>query len=226
MSLRIAITRAEPDAHATAQRVKEMGGTPILAPLLRIERHPFDTNITGAQALLFTSTNGVLAFAEASTQRDVKVITVGNATADAALKAGFKHVRSANGDVGALAEVAGKVLDPSGGKLIHIAGEQTAGDLIGALTQAGFTAERRSAFEAKQVEQAPPALRERVDVVLFHSARAVDAYVRVGAPDSAQRIAACLGPRISGEALRLPWKKIVVAPAPREEALLHAAFAA
>ena len=158
MTLRIAITRAEPEAHVTARRVQELGGVPIVAPLLTIERRAFDTNIDGVQAILFTSTNGVFAFAEATRERPPQVITVGNATAEAAVKAGFNNVRSANGDVGALAEVAGKVLQPNGGKVLHVSGEHTAGDLVGALTQAGYRAEQRLSFESKQVEKMPPGL--------------------------------------------------------------------
>lgn len=227
MSRRIAITRAEPEARVTAERVRERGGVPIIAPLLTIEPRPFDANLGSAQALLFTSINGVVAFAGATAIRDVAVITVGNATADAAMKAGFRNVRTANGDVGALAEVAGKVLDPKGGKVIHVSGMHTAGDLVGALRRAGFEAEHRIAFEAVQAKQLPNVLvTEDIDVMLFHSARAAEAYFLERSPRAAERIAVCLGPRIAEVAQKILWKRLIVAPAPREDAILDAAFAA
>ena len=60
--MRVAITRALPDAERTAARLSALGVTPVLAPLLSIVPCGYDTNTEGAQALIFTSSNGVRAF--------------------------------------------------------------------------------------------------------------------------------------------------------------------
>lgn len=224
MILRVAITRAEPEASASAARVRAMGAEPILAPLLSIEPVRFDTNMSGVQALVFTSSNGVRAFAAASGDRGHPVLAVGDATAEAARSAGFTDVRSADGDVTALAALAQTKLNPRAGKVLHISGAHVAGDLAGALSHAGFEADHRIAYEARAASSLPMALRGPVDVVLFHSARAAETYLALGAPDSERRIAACLSPAVAAVAGQTAWARLIVAPRPRENDLLKAAL--
>ncbi|MEQ1707860.1 MAG: uroporphyrinogen-III synthase [Terricaulis sp.] len=224
MSLRVAVTRAQPEADATAARLRAMVAEPVLAPLLHIAPRTFDTNLAGVQALLFSSSNGVRAYGHASAARDIIAMSVGDATAAAARDAGFADVRSADGDVAALAALARATLNPGGGKLVHISGAHAAGDLAGALKGAGFEAERRVAYEAQAVTALPPALEAPIDIVLFHSARAAETYIALGAPHAHRRITACLSPAIAEAAARVNWARLIVAPRPREEALLEAAL--
>jgi|CXWL01.1.fsa_nt_gi uroporphyrinogen-III synthase len=225
MSLRVAITRASPGAEETARRVRAMGAAPVLAPLLIIEPRAFDADVRGAQALLFTSAHGVRAFAAASRVRDCVVLTVGDASADAARVAGFTQVHSANGEGSALATLSKRRLDPEQGALLHFSGANVAGNLVGALEAAGFRAERRIVYHAQAVEALPPALAGPLDLVLFHSPRAAEIFLRFGAPGAAALIAACLSPAVAAAAGAAPWRNLIVAPAPREDALLEAAFA-
>lgn len=226
MTLRVAVTRALPDAEATAAKLRRLGAEPVVAPLLTIVPCGYDTNVEDAQAIIFTSAAGVRAFPDAHNQRARPVLAVGEATAEAARDAGFVDVRSADGDVVKLAALAKGTLDPSDGKLIHIGGEHVAGDLSGELVQAGFTIERRTAYAAVAVAALPANLHERLDIVLFHSARAAETMARLGAPQAEARIAACLSESVAKTAAQSAWKQIVVAPAPREDALLRAALEA
>jgi uroporphyrinogen-III synthase len=222
--MRVAITRALPEAERTAERVRARGAETIVAPLLTIVPCAYDTNTEGAQALLFTSSNGVRAFPDVRGARDRLVLTVGDATAEAAHEAGFVNVRSAGGDVHALAALAMASLDPAKGKLIHIAGDHIAGDLGGALRAAGFEVERRLAFASVAASALPAVFSEPLDAVTFHSPRAAETFVTLGAPKSAELIAACLSEAIAETARAVPWKRLIVAPAPREDALLDALF--
>jgi uroporphyrinogen-III synthase len=222
MTLRVAVTRAPPQAEATAMRLRMLGYDPVLAPLLTIETRTFDTNVEGVQALLFTSANGVWAFAAASDVRDVLALCVGDATAAAAREAGFRAALSADGDAAALTALAQDKLDPHGGRLVHVAGAHVAGDLVGSLAAVGFTVERRIAYEARAAAKLPQAFDERLDVVLFHSARAAETFLRLGAPNANRLTAACLSPAVAAAAAGPPWKAVVVAPAPRDDALLQA----
>lgn len=219
--LRVAITRALPEAEATAARVRELGGAPVIAPLLTIVPCGYDTNIEDAQALVFTSINGVRAFPAIREAQDKIILAVGDATAAAAHAAGHKDVRSADGDVASLAALAKTILDPTKGKIIHIAGEHIAGDLAGVLQTAGYQIERRTAYAAVQASTLPPQLKEPLDIVLFYSARAAEAFVAFGAPNSAQLTAACMSPGVAEKAATAAWKRIIVAPAPREDDLLR-----
>lgn len=220
--MRVAITRAMPEAEATAARLKAHGAAPVIAPLLRIEARAFDADVGHAQALLFTSLNGVRAFAAANPARDARVLTVGDVTARAARAAGFADVRSADGDVAALATLARGTLDPAGGTLVHVGGADLAGDLAGELSAAGFKVERRIAYAAAPVGALPDAFSTSLDAVLFYSARAADVFLQFGAPGAARLTAACMSPGVAEKASQTRWKTIIVAPAPREDALLAA----
>ena len=102
---RVWITRAEPGAARTAARLRDMGFEPIVAPLLAIEQlTPPVPDLATFAALAFTSVNGVAAFAALTPGRDLPVFAVGDATAQAALDAGFADVRSIAGGIEAWRE--------------------------------------------------------------------------------------------------------------------------
>jgi uroporphyrinogen-III synthase len=222
MMLRVAITRAEPEASRTAARVRARGAEAIVAPLIAIVPCGYDTNTEGAQAIIFTSTNGVRAFPDARGARDRLVLTVGDATAEAAREAGFNDVRSADGDVNALVALAKRELDPARGKLIHIAGDHVAGDLGGELRAAGFSVERRLAYASVAAAPLPPALNGPLDIVLFHSPRAAQRFIELGAPNAANLVAGCMSAAIAEAAGKVSWRRIITAPRPREDDLLAA----
>ncbi|MBL8544142.1 MAG: uroporphyrinogen-III synthase [Hyphomonadaceae bacterium] len=226
MSLRIAITRALPDAERTASAIRARGGEPVIAPLLSIEARAFDTNLDGVQALLFTSAAGVRAFAEASGERARPVLCVGDATAETARAGGFLDVRSADGDAQALAALAAQSLDPRAGKLLHVSGADIASDMIGPLRAAGFSAERRIAYEAAAAASLPPAFGGPLDVVLFYSARAARTFVALDAPGAGALTAGCMSPNVAKAAEPERWKRVIIASSPREDALLAAIFPA
>ena len=222
--MKVAITRAAPENARTAERVRAMGHEPILAPLIAIEPVAFGAALDGVQALLFTSINGVRAFASASAARNVRVLTVGDATATRARDAGFADIRSADGDIAALAHLAQAQLDPHAGALIHISGEDIAGDLLQPLRGAGFHIERRVAYAARAAKTLPDAFDRPLDLVLFHSPRAIGVFLDLGAPNAPRMTAGCLSHTIAARARTITWSNIIVAPAPREDVLLKAAL--
>jgi len=133
---RVWITRAEPGASATAERVAALGHMPVVAPLMRID--PVEApqvDLRGVVALAFTSANGVRAFAAAEPSRNLKVFAVGAGTAAAVKAAGFRQVLSADGDVAALAQrIAARKLELGDGAVLHPGAAEPAGDLVGDLT--------------------------------------------------------------------------------------------
>lgn len=224
MTLRVAITRALPEALNTAGRVRALGHEPVLAPLLTIEPCAFDTGLDGAQALLFTSSTGARAYAAGSAARDLPVLAVGDMTAQAARDAGFADVRSAGGDVEALTALVKATIDRAAGKLVHISGAQVAGDLVARLAGAGFNVERRVAYDARAATTLPTGFSEQLDLVLFHSPRGAAAFVALGAPGAERLTAVCLSSAVAEAARAVAWGRVIVAPAPREDALLRAAL--
>jgi len=172
---RIWITRAQPGADSTAERVRALGHEAVVAPLLAVRALPdVQVDLRGVAALAFTSANGVRAFADATGERGLKVFAVGSATAQAARRAGFKLVLSADGDVDALAEGIAVRRSELRGAVLHPGAAEPAGDLAGALEKHGVEARRLILYESAPLsldDEAAEALGH-CDVVLLHSPRA------------------------------------------------------
>lgn len=171
---RILVTRSEPGASQTAERLKAAGYAPIVEPVFAIE--PIETVLPDFDALAFTSANGVREFAKLSSRRDTPVFCVGARTADEALYVGFGNVASANGDVEALGTlIEDRLLKPA--RILHTGNEEARGDLTGRLRAAGFAAEFVAIFRAAPAPGPGPVLRAHLagkpgfDAVLIHSPR-------------------------------------------------------
>ena len=187
MTGKILITRPEEDAKPLADALAARGLATLVEPLLAIRvladaAGPLAQDIDGAQAILFTSANGVRAFGELSPRRDIGVLAVGDATASAARAAGFTAVESAAGDVGDLARLARQRLKPEAGPVFHAAGSAVAGDLARLLGEGGFTLRRRMLYESQPATDFTPAAREvlltgQVDQVVLFSPRTAATFV-------------------------------------------------
>ncbi len=223
---RVWITRAEPGASATAERVSALGHTPVIAPLMRIE--PVEApqiDLRGVAALAFTSANGVRAFAAAEPSRTLKVFAVGAGTAAAAKAAGFRDVLSADGDVAALAQrIAARKLELGGGAVLHPGAAEPAGDLVGDLTAAGIQARGLTLYDSVEVAPDPAVLEglADIDVVLVQSARAARALgLALRKRDAAHLRLLCLSPAVAKPLARAKVREVVRAPFPIEAALLN-----
>ncbi len=228
---RILITRPLEDAEALAARLATLGHAVLIEPLLEI-RH-FDhalPDLNEFQALLFTSANGVRALVRGSVARDIPVFSVGKATADTAIHAGFPNVSSADGDVEALARLVIGRCRPEAGPLLQIAASERAGDLAGRLEAAGFAVRRDVRYEARPATALTPALTAalaagEVDAALLFSPRTALALARLlavaGLAESGRSVTAvCLSAAVAAAAAEIPWKAVRVAARPDQEALL------
>eukprot|EP01041_Mallomonas_annulata_P032007 gene32007-54419_t len=172
------ITRAHPGADTTAERVRALGHDAVVIPLLAVQILPDVTvDLQGVAALAFTSANGVRAFADKSGERGLRVFAVGAATAQAARKAGFKSVLSADGDVAALAEGIAVRRNELRGAILHPGALDLAGDLAGALEKHRVETRRLTLYETVPTQLTPEAAERvvRCNAVLLHSERAAQA---------------------------------------------------
>lgn len=216
-SSRVWITRAQPGADRTAARVVEAGFEPVVAPLLTIRHLVVIPDLTGIDAVAFTSRNGVSAFAALSPDRSRPVLAVGDATAQAAREAGFSNVRSAAGDIHALAALIRS--EGSGLSILHPHAVQPAGDLTAEVGRAARIVSL-PVYEAIITNSAAP---NDWAVVLLHSPRAAQALAGRLSPEAANhRIAVTLSRAVAAPLLGLPFSEIRIAATPDENALLTA----
>ena len=218
------ITRAQPGADATAERVRKLGLEAIVAPLLEV-RPIADAalDLTDVCALVFTSANAVAAFARRSDVRNLRVFTVGDATALAARAQRFASVLSAQGDVKALAAALASRRRELAGVILYPAAAEPSQDLAGALAAVGLGVRQTALYET--VELAPgEALAARlpeIEGVLVHSAKAARALAAWLKQHPAPHLAAfCLSPQVARPLSRAALAIRVAAPAPNETALL------
>lgn len=223
---RVWITRAEPGAAATAERVAALGHTPRVAPLLRVV--PVESprvDLGGVAALAFTSANGVRAFAAVESSRALKVFTVGAGTAAAAKAAGFRDVLSADGDVAALGQrIAARRLELGAGAVLHPGAAEPAGDLVGDLTAAGLQARALVLYDSVEVTPDPAFLDglADIDVVLVQSPRAARALaLALRKRDAGHLRLLCQSPAVAKPLARAKVREVVRAPFPIEAALLN-----
>jgi len=230
--MRILVTRPSEDGARLVKQLAALGHEAVLAPLLDIETIAGDAlALQGVQALVFTSANGVRAFAQRSTERALPALCVGDATGREAQAAGFRDVKSAAGDVAALAQLLEAELDPQAGALLHPAGSKVAGDLAGLLQKAGFCYRREVLYRANKAETLPKTARDAlaagtVDGVLLYSPRTAHAFVRlVEAAGLDKRLsgvsAYCLSPAVAEAVEGLGWARVLVAVRPDQDALLN-----
>jgi uroporphyrinogen-III synthase len=231
-TMRVLITRPREDAEALAAILRAEGVEPVVAPLLAIRAAADGAlDLAGVQALLFTSANGVRAFARRTAVRALPVFAVGDATARAAKDAGFARVESAAGAVNDLAALVRARLDPARGALLHGAGADVAGDLAGVLGAWGFAVRRVVLYRAAKARRLPEAVTRplaegALDGVLFFSPRTAATFVSLArqagvVPSLARLDALCLSEAVAAAVREVAWRAVAVAIRPDQPALLQ-----
>ncbi len=232
--MKILVTRPEPDASRLAQRLKAAGHDPLIEPLMSVEYLEASAELPGAlkdaQAIAFTSANGVRALARCYTGRHLPVFAVGDATAAAARQAGFSTVHGAAGDVDHLAADIAARLDPGAGSIVHIAGSVVAGDLQGTLAAHGFQVDRHVLYAMTASASLSPEViaqitRASLEAALVYSPRSgrilVDLVNKAGLQEACQAITCyCLSANVAAAVADLPFANCLVAATPDEAALM------
>ena len=197
---RLLLTRPLRQSQSMLEAVTAQGWAPVICPLIEI--HPVPTpelTLRGVAWLIFTSANGVRAFADRSPVRDIPTLVVGSATASAAKEAQFESVAEGGGDSAALIDRVQRDIDPAGGPLLHVRGKRVAGDIAGALRQRGYDMRESTLYEARAAEaltlEAANALRAgQIQVAAFYSPRTARIFARLagGVPPEGLRAAEAL----------------------------------
>ena len=179
--MRVVVTRPQADSERTAVALEALGHEVLVAPLMRIE--PVAVDLAGTwSAIVITSANALQAVpATADGVKPLPVFAVGDRSAEAARRAGFAEVSSANGDIkGLLRLVAARAVGAKA-PLLYLAGEDRAGDLVAQLAARGIEAEMKVVYRIV-AEVFPPVLAAAlesgdVDAVLHFSRRSAELFV-------------------------------------------------
>jgi uroporphyrinogen-III synthase len=227
------VTRPREEAQGLAAALALRGVGAVVEPMMEVQYCAAAAlDLTTVQAILCTSANGVRALARATGERGLPLLAVGEATAARARAEGFTAVASAGGAVPDLVRLAAARLQPEDGRLLHVAGNVVAGDLVGALRTHGFVIERKVLYEARPAEalsaSAVRTLRCRaIDFALFFSPRTAAIFVQLA---NRAGVAACcrtttalsISPAADAALADLSWRDRRVAERPIQSALLDA----
>ena len=186
--MRLLVARPQPEADATAEKLRALGHAVLVAPLLRIK--PVEADLSGDwSAVIVTSINTLRAI---KPERLKPFITlplfgVGDRSARAAQDLGFRDVRSAQGDAQALAALIVKNKPAGSRPLLYLAGEDRAADIAAALAPHGIAVTLKEVYRAVATGY-PPELfaaveQGRIDAVLHFSRRSAEHYLS-GARDA------------------------------------------
>jgi len=229
--MKLLVTRPALDAGPLSDLLTAAGHTVLLDPLLSIRfRDRSVLDLDGATGLLFTSGNGVRAFAALSKVRNLPVYAVGDRTATLARELGFAGVESADGDVAALVALVRLHRKPEDGLLVHVSGHDVAGELAQSLEGAGYSIRRAVLYDAEPAADLAPATRTALgtgtlDGVLLFSPRTARHFVALmhlsGLSGRSQRMTAwCLSPAVAKALDGLKLAQVLVASEPTQSALL------
>ncbi len=230
--LRVLNTRPTEDAAELYKLLGEIGYEVISEPLLTVRFNGSNPPpINSFQAVLFTSRNGVRAFAHASDERDTMAFAVGDATSREAEIIGFDAVQNAAGNLENLVALVMAQLNPRNGPLLHISANVAAGNLSSRLNTAGFDVEKSVLYEtvaSKKLSTRTKKLlkNNKLDVILLFSPRTARTFV--GLLRQAELldfcnglIVVCLSEAVAAEVEDIAGLRILTANEPNLESVLQ-----
>ena len=229
-SVPIIVTRAEPGASKTVAHLEARGLNVVHAPMLTLEPLP-QTELpdpTRLGGLVFTSANGVRAFAERQKDRSLTAWCVGPATANAAREAGFSDIRESAGNAVDLANYIAKHAGPMDRPLLHVANEAATGTLKQTLKGHGFDVVFAPLYAMRPSDELPDRVsalmtEDKPAIVLVHSAKGAAAFAgltETASPDHWKLVG--ISEQACTPLAAFAPERIYVADAPNEDGLMRA----
>jgi uroporphyrinogen-III synthase len=220
---RILVTRPEPGASRTAERLRNAGFEAVVLPLTRIERLPFELPDGPFDGLVVTSAQA-LAVVNVSYFAALPVVAVGDTTANAARQAGFKLIETGLGSVESVVALAASTFEPNS-RLLYLCGKVRRPELETLLRQAGFSIVAAETYNAQPLKHQPGKLAgilgdKPFDAVILLSAVAAELFNQhVSKPQFSNALLVCFSQRIADAAGRFD-RPIAVTEDATEDSLM------
>ena len=235
--MRMLITRPEPDAQATQERLAALGIAAEIAPVMsRQTLHAHLPPPEGFAAVALTSTNALRALADLVTLHpllDKPVFAVGERTAREARQLGFNTVTAADGTLDTL--VTTIALARLDGPIFYPAGRHLSGDLAHALAPQGLMVVTVPVYEMVAETSLPDGIGSDLasggfGAVLFYSRRTAEIFVSLTngtIPLEVRRTlpVICLSENVARPLLDARFNRVLLADHPSEDAMMALALA-
>lgn len=217
--MRVWVTRPQPQADATAEKLRALSHDPVIAPLTAIVPRAAKMPIT-ASFIALSSANA-LRFVEPEALHlllNVPVFAVGDRTAAVATERGFTDVTSANGDVEALVKLTLARTHP-GDTIHYLCGQPRRSDFEDAMQQSG---RRIVIVETYEAAPLPPDVANlgHIDAVLLYSQASANIFAAISSQFPRAALI-CMSSRVADAVDGLD-RPIIVADRPTEDAMYAA----
>lgn len=227
MPYKCLIIRTMPLALQTAQAVTDLGYEPIVLPAAILKPTENLIEASNIQAFLVTSPNAPPLSKIKREMLSIPVYAVGDKTAKACDDLGFESVISAGGDAAALAVLVADRLSPKNGALLHLRGNEVAGDVNGLLSACGFDVKSVTVYETIEnpnfKSELPDILRNYEGIILFHSPKGAMRFKEAMAQCNLEKWRGVAISKAAASPLEdFGFKDLVIAQMPNENALLAA----
>ncbi len=229
--MHVLVTRPLPDGERTAATLRSQGHDVLLVPLMQV--CPVPARLAGRwSAVIITSANAlrVLSPTQLAPLLSLPLYAVGRRSAEVARAAGFREVRSPQGDARDLVELIVERYADEDASCLYLAGEEQAADVEGALAQRGIAARTVVVYRNMTVGF-PPELfaaveQGSIDTVLHFSRRSAENYLAgaraaglLGRALAPRQL--CLSPQVAAPLAAAGAGRIAIASRPDETALLE-----
>lgn len=235
--MRMLVTRPEPDAQATRDRLAALDIDALAAPLMTRRNLPANLpSPQGFAALALTSTNALRALADRKAHEpflEMSVFAVGRRTAHEARLLGFTDVTPAEGTLGSL--VTTIALARLEGPVFYPAARHMSGDLAQALAPHGLMVVTVPVYEmvaqpALPEDAASALARREIGAVLLYSRRSAEIFCTLAGaaipPDQRRGLPMlCLAENVAAPLLENHFSRVLLADHPSEEAMMALALA-
>lgn len=171
----VIVTRPVHQAAGLLTALRLRGFAAVAAPVLVLKVLDAPSPQGAFDALVFTSANGIAAFAAQDARRELTVFAVGEATAAAARMAQFRRIVTGYDGAAALAGIIRAEM-PAGSRLLYPSARDVAFDLQGALSPDGIEVVRHVVYAmepAQALSNEGLSALETGCIALFHSARSL-----------------------------------------------------
>jgi uroporphyrinogen-III synthase len=229
---RVLVTRPEPGASRTAQRLAAAGFEPVVLPLTEIRPLPLQhTHGTNAGAVAVTSANAIRHVPPKliSALRGTPLFAVGGATGRAARSAGFADVFEGPGDAAGLAREMADKLQP-GSRVLYLCGRVRREQFEALLVHGGLAVEAVETYDTIVISHATDFVvstlrNEPVEAALALSAVAAKVLEQLSGRAGLAHLFentryCCISRRAAALLEERNYGRVYVAAAPDEDALI------
>lgn len=190
--MQLLVTRPEPDASATAAKLRAAGHAVLVEPLLAVTFNSPPAHLRKPAVLLVSSVNGARAIAGwpmVADWSDVPVYGLASTEALARVSPGIAaRIAPDNARVHTGAELVEAIraaIPADSGPILYAAARDRSGEIEAALSAAGYDLDVVEAYRADPVQEFSPAARDAlsrgaIDGVLLYSRRTAQAYLHLG----------------------------------------------